>query len=103
VLDVIRGKFPFNKLVDKIIEVKERYGKTAALVEQLPCLRKRTVRFAACGKLRPGPECRLFLAFQANFEGPHGFIFLPMDLCVSNGWRGHNSLTGLNGRLPTLS
>jgi predicted phage terminase large subunit-like protein len=32
VLDVIRGKFPFNKLVDKIIEVKERYGKTAALV-----------------------------------------------------------------------
>jgi predicted phage terminase large subunit-like protein len=32
VLDVIRGKFPFNKLVDKIIEVKERYGKAAALV-----------------------------------------------------------------------
>jgi predicted phage terminase large subunit-like protein len=32
VLEVIRGKFPFNKLVDKIIEVKERYGKAASLV-----------------------------------------------------------------------
>jgi predicted phage terminase large subunit-like protein len=32
VLDVIRGKFPFNKLVDKIIEMKERYGKSASLV-----------------------------------------------------------------------
>jgi phage terminase large subunit-like protein len=32
VLDVIRGKFPFNKLIDKIIEVKERYGKAASLV-----------------------------------------------------------------------
>jgi predicted phage terminase large subunit-like protein len=30
--EVIRGKFPFNKLVDKIIEVKERYRKTASLV-----------------------------------------------------------------------
>jgi predicted phage terminase large subunit-like protein len=32
VREVIRGKFPFNKLVDKIIEVKERYGKSASLV-----------------------------------------------------------------------
>jgi predicted phage terminase large subunit-like protein len=32
VLDVLRGKFPFNKLVDKIIEMKERYGKAASLV-----------------------------------------------------------------------
>lgn len=32
VLDVIRGKFPFDQLIDKIIEVKERYGKTASLV-----------------------------------------------------------------------
>ena len=32
VLEVIRGKFPFNKLMDKIIEVKERYGKAASLV-----------------------------------------------------------------------
>jgi hypothetical protein len=31
VLDVIRGKFPFNKLIDKIIEVKERYGKATSL------------------------------------------------------------------------
>ena len=27
VLDVIRGKFPFDQLKDKIIEVKERYGR----------------------------------------------------------------------------
>ena len=32
VLEVIRDKFPFNKLIDKIIEVKERYGRTASLV-----------------------------------------------------------------------
>ena len=32
VLDVIRGKFPFDKLKDKIIEVKEQYGKAASLV-----------------------------------------------------------------------
>src|SRR5712664_443011 len=32
VIDVIRGKFPFDRLKDKIIEVKERYGKAASLV-----------------------------------------------------------------------
>ena len=32
VLEVIRGKFPFDKLKDKIVEVKERYGKKASLV-----------------------------------------------------------------------
>jgi predicted phage terminase large subunit-like protein len=32
VVDVIRGKFPFNQLKDKIIEVKQRYGRAAALV-----------------------------------------------------------------------
>jgi predicted phage terminase large subunit-like protein len=32
VIEVIRGKFPFNQLVDKIIEVKERYGRAASLV-----------------------------------------------------------------------
>jgi predicted phage terminase large subunit-like protein len=32
VIDVIRGKFPFNELVDKVIEVKERYGRAASLV-----------------------------------------------------------------------
>jgi predicted phage terminase large subunit-like protein len=32
VLDVIRGKFPFDRLKDKIIEVKNRYGKAASLV-----------------------------------------------------------------------
>jgi predicted phage terminase large subunit-like protein len=32
VLEVIRGKFPFNRLKEKIIQVKERYGKAASLV-----------------------------------------------------------------------
>jgi predicted phage terminase large subunit-like protein len=32
VLEVIRGKFPFPRLKDKIIEVKEKYGKAASLV-----------------------------------------------------------------------
>src|SRR6202040_2090271 len=32
VLDVIRGKFPFDQLRDKIIAVKERYGRAASLV-----------------------------------------------------------------------
>jgi len=30
--NVIRGKFPFDKLKEKIIEVKERYGRAASLV-----------------------------------------------------------------------
>ena len=32
VLEVIRGKFPFDQLKEKIIEVKERYGRAASLV-----------------------------------------------------------------------
>ena len=32
VLEVIRGKFPFDRLKDKIIDVKQRYGRMASLV-----------------------------------------------------------------------
>lgn len=32
VLEVIRGKFPFDRLKDKIVQVKERYGSKASLV-----------------------------------------------------------------------
>jgi predicted phage terminase large subunit-like protein len=32
VLEVIRGRFPFDRLKDKIIEVKEKYGKAASLI-----------------------------------------------------------------------
>ena len=32
VREVIRGKYPFDRLKDKIIEVKERYGQAASLV-----------------------------------------------------------------------
>jgi predicted phage terminase large subunit-like protein len=34
VLEVIRGKFPFDRLKEKIIEVKERYGRAALVIEQ---------------------------------------------------------------------
>ena len=34
VLEVVRGKFPFDKLKDKIIEVKERYGRSSLVIEE---------------------------------------------------------------------
>jgi predicted phage terminase large subunit-like protein len=34
VLEVIRGKFPFDKLKEKIIEVKDRYGAAALVIEE---------------------------------------------------------------------
>jgi hypothetical protein len=34
VLEVVRGKLPFDRLKDKIIEVKERYGRAALVVEE---------------------------------------------------------------------
>src|SRR4029077_10553500 len=34
VLEVIRGKFPFDKLKDKIVEVKERYGNASLVIEE---------------------------------------------------------------------
>jgi predicted phage terminase large subunit-like protein len=33
VVDVIRGKFPFNKLITKVIEVKERYQASSLVIE----------------------------------------------------------------------
>ena len=34
VLEVIRGKFPFDRLKEKIIEVKQRYGKASLVIEE---------------------------------------------------------------------
>jgi hypothetical protein len=34
--NVIRGKFPFDKLKEKIIEVKQRYGRAALVIEESP-------------------------------------------------------------------
>src|SRR6266403_2595282 len=36
VLEVIRGKFTFDRLKDKIIEVKQRYGKASLVIEESP-------------------------------------------------------------------
>jgi len=34
VLDVIRGKFPFDRMKEKIIEVKEHYGRASLVIEE---------------------------------------------------------------------
>ena len=34
--DVVRGKFPFDQLKDKIIEGKQRYGRAALVIEESP-------------------------------------------------------------------
>jgi phage terminase large subunit-like protein len=34
VREVIRGKFPLDRLNTKIIEVKERYGRTSLVIEE---------------------------------------------------------------------
>jgi predicted phage terminase large subunit-like protein len=36
VLEVLRGKFPFEKLKEKILDMKERHGKVALLIEKSP-------------------------------------------------------------------
>ena len=37
VLEVLRGKFPFDQLKDRIIDMKQRYGRSAHLViEEVP-------------------------------------------------------------------
>ena len=36
ILEVVRGRFPFDKLKHKILEVKERYGRGELLIEESP-------------------------------------------------------------------
>jgi predicted phage terminase large subunit-like protein len=83
VLDVIRGKFPFNKLIDKIIEVKERYGKAASLVIEdggisyglIQALREKHVNVV---DYKPkGDKAERLISQIDLFEG--GSVLLPKD------------------------
>src|SRR5882672_8807772 len=83
VLEVIRGKFPFDKLKDKIIEVKQRYGKAASLViEESPIshgliqsLREKHINVV---DIKPDRDKQSRLISQIDlFEG--GSVLLPKD------------------------
>src|SRR5713226_1386179 len=83
VLEVIRGKFPFNKLKEKIIQVKERYGKAASLVIEecgmsyglIQALREKNVNVVDYKPKGEKPE-RLISQIDL-FEG--GSVLLPKD------------------------
>jgi predicted phage terminase large subunit-like protein len=82
VLEVIRGKFPFDKLKDKIIEVKERYGKAALVIENAPIshgliqsLREKHINVV---DMTPDRDKQSRLISQIDlFEG--GSVLLPKD------------------------
>jgi predicted phage terminase large subunit-like protein len=83
VLEVIRGKFPFDKLKDKIIEVKQRYGRAASLViEESPIshgliqsLREKHINVV---DIKPDRDKQSRLISQIDlFEG--GSVLLPKD------------------------
>jgi predicted phage terminase large subunit-like protein len=83
VVEVIRAKFPFDKLKDKIIEVKERYGHTASLVIEeggisyglIQSLREKDINVV---DYKPRGDKRERLISQIDlFEG--GSVLLPKD------------------------
>ena len=82
VLEVIRGKFPFDRLKDKIIEVKERYGKSSLVIEDsgisyglIQALREKHVNVV---DYKPKGEKVERLISQIDlFEG--GSVLLPKD------------------------
>jgi predicted phage terminase large subunit-like protein len=80
---VTSGKFPFDKLKDKIIEVKDRYGKKASLVIENGCisfgliqsLREKQINVVDY-KPKGDKQERLISQFDL-FEG--GSVLLPKD------------------------
>jgi len=81
--DVVRGKFPFDRLKEKIIEVKQRYGKAASLViEESPIshgliqsLQEKRINVVA---IKPDRDKQSRLISQIDlFEG--GSVLLPKD------------------------
>ena len=83
VREVIRGKFPFNKLIDKIIEVKERYGKAASLVIEegaisyglIQSLGEKHINVAPYNP--KGDKAERLISQKDLFEG--GSVLLPKD------------------------
>ena len=83
VLEVVRGKFPFDKLKEKIIEVKQRYGRTASLVIEesaishglIQSLREKHINVV---DIKPDRDKQSRLISQIDlFEG--GSVLLPKD------------------------
>jgi len=83
VLEVVRGKFPFDKLKEKIIEVKQRYGRTASLVIEesaishglIQSLREKHINVV---DRKPDRDKQSRLISQIDlFEG--GSVLLPKD------------------------
>ncbi len=80
--EVIRGKFPFDRLKEKIIEVKQRYGKAPLLIEESPIshgliqsLREKHINVV---DIKPDRDKQSRLISQIDlFEG--GSIVLPKD------------------------
>jgi len=80
--DVVRGKFPFDRLKEKIIEVKQRYGRGSLLIEESPIshgliqsLREKHINVV---DIKPDRDKRSRLISQIDlFEG--GSVLLPKD------------------------
>lgn len=82
VMEVLRGKFPFDKLKDKIIDMKQRHGKAQLLIEESPIshgliqsLREKRINVV---DIKPDRDKRSRLISQIDlFEG--GSVLLPKD------------------------
>ncbi len=82
VMEVIRGKFPFDKLKEKIIEVKERYGVASLVIEEggisyglIQALREQHVNVV---DYKPkGDKLERLIAQIDLFEG--GSVLLPKE------------------------
>jgi predicted phage terminase large subunit-like protein len=83
VMEVLRGKFPFDKLKDKIIEMKQRYGRKAHLViEESPIshglIQSIREKHFNVVDIKPDRDKRARLISQIDlFEG--GSVLLPKD------------------------
>jgi predicted phage terminase large subunit-like protein len=82
VLEVLRGKFPFDKLKDKIIDMKQRYERSQLVIEESPIshgliqsLREKDINVV---DIKPERDKRSRLISQIDlFEG--GSVLLPKD------------------------
>jgi predicted phage terminase large subunit-like protein len=82
VLEVLRGKFPFDKLKDKIIDMKQRYETAHLVIEESPIshcliqsLREKHINVV---DIKPDRDKRSRLISQIDlFEG--GSVLLPKD------------------------
>jgi predicted phage terminase large subunit-like protein len=73
VLEVIRGRFPFETLKRKVMEVKKRYGISTLLIEDSPIsrgliqsLREQSINIKAC---RPDQDKRARVIAQTDLFG----------------------------------